>query len=60
MIKRKNHIWKKLKGINGSYQCARCLMYKHRSTDGNGFYYVRNNRIDKSETRDNCFILSKY
>jgi len=59
MPKRKSHIWQKIKGVPGTYKCQRCGMLKYRTPEGKDIYPRQDGRLDRSNTKHNCFILSK-
>lgn len=58
MPHRKAHVWQAIKGVTGTFKCQRCGMIKHQF--GKKAIYARpDGRLDKSDTKLNCFILSK-
>lgn len=54
----KMHQWEPIKDIIGAKKCRRCGMTRFK-IPGRKAIYAREGFVDNSDTKQNCFILSK-
>lgn len=54
----KMHLWEPIKDIQGTSKCKRCGMTRFK-IPGRKAIYARAGHVDESNTKKNCFILSK-
>lgn len=52
------HLWEPIHDIIGAKRCRRCGMTRFK-IPGRKAIYAREGVVDNSDTKQNCFILSK-